>query len=206
MPKSLNSCAAMGPRNKESGKMSARSKVWALIGFVLCFSVWPPGKSFAQEKGGTMSLQISSTAFSAGETIPKRFTCDGQDVSPQLKWNDPPANTQSIALIIDDPDAPVGTWVHWVLYDLPASARELPEGVAKQEQLSSAARQGRNDFGAIGYSGPCPPPGKPHRYFFKLYALDAKLGLKAGATKADVERAMKSHILAQTQLIGKYGR
>ncbi len=153
-----------------------------------------------------MSLQISSTAFSAGETIAKKFTCDGPDVSPQLTWTEPPAKTQSFALIMDDPDAPAGTWVHWVLYDLPANTGELSEGVTKQEQLASGARQGRNDFGKIGYGGPCPPPGKPHRYFFKLYALDTKLNLKAGTTKADVERAMKSHILAQAELIGKYGR
>ena len=153
-----------------------------------------------------MSLQMSSAAFSSGEAIPKKFTCDGPDVSPQLKWNDPPANTQSMALIMDDPDAPGSTWVHWVLYDLPANTRELPEGVAKQEQLSSGARQGRNDFEKTGYGGPCPPPGKPHRYFFKLYALDNKLNLKSGATKVELERAMKSHVLAQAELIGKYGR
>jgi len=153
-----------------------------------------------------MSLQMSSAAFSSGEAIPKKFTCDGPDVSPQLKWNDPPAKTQSMALIMDDPDAPGSTWVHWVLYDLPANTRELPEGVAKQEQLSSGARQGRNDFEKTGYGGPCPPPGKPHRYFFKLYALDNKLNLKSGATKAELERAMKSHVLGQAELIGKYGR
>ncbi len=153
-----------------------------------------------------MSLQISSTAFSAGETIPKKFTCDGPDVSPKLVWNEPPAKTQSFALIMDDPDAPVGTWVHWVLFDLPGDTKELAEGVPKQEQLANGARQGRNDFGKIGYGGPCPPPGNPHRYFFKLYALDAKLNLKVGATKADVERAMKGHILAQGELVGKYGR
>jgi len=153
-----------------------------------------------------MSLQISSTAFSAGETMPKKFTCDGPDVSPKLAWTEPPAKTQSFALIMDDPDAPVGIWVHWVLYDLPANARELPEGVTRQEQLPNGARQGRNDFGKIGYGGPCPPPGKPHRYFFKLYALDGKLDVKAGATKAEVERAMKGHILAQAELIGKYDR
>ena len=186
--------------------MPAHSKVIVLLSLVICIFLWPSGKFFAQEKGGTMPLQISSTAFTAGEAIPRKFACDGPDVSPQLKWNDPPANTQAFALIMDDPDAPSGTWVHWVLYDLPANARELSEGVAKQEQLSSGARQGRNDFGKIGYGGPCPPPGKPHRYFFKLYALDAKLGLKAGATKADVERAMKGHILAQGELVGKYGR
>ena len=153
-----------------------------------------------------MAPQISSPAFSAGEAIPRKFTCDGPDVSPQLKWNEPPANTKSFALIMDDPDAPAGTWVHWVLYDLPADTGELPEGVRKQEQLSSGARQGRNDFGKIGYGGPCPPAGKAHRYFFKLYALDTKLNLKSGATKADLERAMKGRILAQAELIGRYGR
>ena len=172
----------------------------------LCLSFLPFGKILAQEKGGTVSLQISSTAFSAGESIPKKFTCDGPDVSPQLKWNDPPAKTQSMTLIMDDPDAPAGTWVHWVLYELPANTRDLSEGIAKQEQLPSGARQGRNDFGKIGYGGPCPPPGKAHRYFFKLYALDTKLNLKPGATKAELERAMKSHVLGQAELIGKYGR
>jgi Raf kinase inhibitor-like YbhB/YbcL family protein len=183
-----------------------RRKVAMLTGFFPCLVLWTSGEIFSREKGGEVSLQISSAAFSAGETIPKKFTCDGPDISPQLKWNDPPANAQSIALIMDDPDAPMGTWVHWVLYDLPANTRELPEGIAKQEQLSSGARQGQNDFGKIGYGGPCPPPGRPHRYFFKLYALDAKVNLKSGATKADVERAMKGHILAQAELIGKYGR
>jgi Raf kinase inhibitor-like YbhB/YbcL family protein len=153
-----------------------------------------------------VSFQIVSPAFSAGGTIPKKFTCDGPDDSPQLTWTDPPAKTQSFALIMDDTDAQVGTWVHWVIYDLPANSRDLAEGVAKQEQLSSGARQGRNDFGKTGYGGPCPPPGKPHRYFFKLYALDAKLGLKPGAKKSDVERAMQGHILAQTELMGRYGR
>lgn len=153
-----------------------------------------------------MPFRISTPAFSPGESIPKKFTCDGADVSPELSWNDPPAGTLSFALIVDDPDAPVGTWVHWVLYDLPADARELAEGVAKQEQLPDGARQGRNDFRKIGYGGPCPPPGKPHRYFFKLYALGAKLNLKSPATKADVERAMQGHILSQAELVGRYGR
>lgn len=153
-----------------------------------------------------MALHITSPYFSEGEAIPKIFTCDAQDVSPKLEWNEPPANTESFALIMDDPDAPAGTWVHWVLYDLPADAKELPERVPRQEQLASSALQGRNDFGKIGYSGPCPPPGKPHRYFFKLSALDTKLNLKSGATKAELERAMKPHILAQAELIGRYGR
>ncbi len=153
-----------------------------------------------------MSLKLTTTAFQPGGIIPKKFTCDGADVSPALAWSDLPAGTLSVALIMDDPDAPVGTWVHWVLYDLPPSARELPEGVPKQEELASGARQGRNDFRKIGYGGPCPPRGPAHRYFFKLYALDAKTKLKAGATKADLERAMQGHILAQAELIGRYQR
>src|SRR5260370_19659970 len=121
------------------------------------------GKLFSQAKGGAMAPQISSPAFSAGEAIPRKFTCDGPDVSPQLKWNEPPANTRSFALIMDDPDAPAGTWVHWVLYGVPADAKELPERVSRQEQLASGARQGRNDFVKIVYSRPYSPPAKPHR-------------------------------------------
>jgi Raf kinase inhibitor-like YbhB/YbcL family protein len=168
---------------------------------MLLWAFFPPGG-----KGGSVSLQIASPAFSAGGTIPKKFTCDGSDASPQLTWTDSPARTQTFALIMDDPDAPVGTWVHWVIYDLPATTRDLAEGIAKQEQLPDGARQGRNDFGEIGYGGPCPPPGKAHRYFFKLYALDAKLDLKAGAKKSDVERAMQGHILAQAEWMGRYAR
>jgi Raf kinase inhibitor-like YbhB/YbcL family protein len=172
---------------------------------ILVFFVWVafcPG----QKRGGDMSFQIASASFSPGANIPKKFTCDGPDSSPQLSWKDAPAQTQTFALIADDPDAPVGTWVHWVLYNLPATSKELPEGVEKQEQLSSGAVQGRNDFRKIGYGGPCPPRGNPHRYYFKLYALDSKLNLKAGATKAEVESAMKGHILGQTEIIGRYGR
>ena len=153
-----------------------------------------------------MSFQISSAAFPNGEMSPKKFTCDGPDVSPQLAWRNAPPGAQSFALIMDDPDAPVGTWVHWVLYNLPADTKELPEGVEKKEQIASGALQGRSDFRKIGYGGPCPPPGKPHRYFFKLYALDGKLNLSAGATKADLERAMKGHILGDAELMGRYGR
>jgi len=151
-----------------------------------------------------MAFQITTTAFRDGSSIPKRFTCDGPDVSPALSWGDPPAGTISLAIIADDPDAPAGTWVHWVLYDLPAETRKLPEGVAKDRELPNGALQGRNDFGKIGYNGPCPPRGSEHRYFFKLYALDSRTGLKAGATKSELERAMKGHVLAQAQLVGKF--
>ena len=153
-----------------------------------------------------MPLELQSSDFSSGASIPRQFTCDGADISPALAWNDPPAATQSFALIADDPDAPVGSWVHWVLFDLPANVRALPQNVPKQEQLADGSRQGHNDFRKIGYGGPCPPPGKPHRYFFKLYALDTKLNLKPGATKKDVERAMQGHILAQGEWMGRYGR
>jgi len=153
-----------------------------------------------------MSFHISSAVFSNGQTIPKKFTCDGPDVSPQLGWKEAPAATKSFALIMDDPDAPAGTWVHWVLYNLPANTRELPEGMDKEEQLATGALQGRNDFRKIGYGGPCPPRGTPHRYYFRLYALDTKLDLKAGATKPDLEHAMKGHILGEAELMGRYGR
>ena len=152
-----------------------------------------------------MSLELTTAAFPAGGTIPKKFTCDGPDVSPALSWTNAPAGTQSFALIVDDPDAPAGTWVHWVLYNLPAGTQKLPEGVGMELELRDGSRQGRNDFGKIGYNGPCPPHGPAHRYFFKLYALDSNLELKAGATKADVERAMKNHVLAHTELLGKFG-
>jgi Raf kinase inhibitor-like YbhB/YbcL family protein len=157
-------------------------------------------------KGGAMPFQVATPAFSSGGTVPKKFTCDGPDVSPSLSWKDAPASAQSFALIMDDPDAPVGTWVHWVLFNLPANTTELPEGVEKQAQLANGALQGQNDFHKTGYGGPCPPAGKPHRYFFKLYALDTKLNVKPGATKPDVERAMQGHILGRTELMGRYGR
>jgi len=153
-----------------------------------------------------MAMEIKSSAFKAQEKIPAKYTCDGANVSPPLSWTDVPEKTQGLALIYDDPDAPVGTWVHWVIYDLPTETRELPEGMAPKEVLENGARQGVNDFRNVGYGGPCPPPGPAHRYFFKLYAIDTKLGLPPRATKKDVEKAMKGHILAQTELVGLYGR
>ena len=181
-----------------------RNRFPALFGLLLGLAPFLGAISSDHVEAGVM--KISSDAFAANEAIPRKFTCDGPDASPQLAWSEPPAKTQSFALVMDDPDAPVGTWVHWVLYDLPGETRTLAEGVGKQEQLPSGARQGRNDFGKIGYGGPCPPPGNPHRYFFKLYALDGKLNLRAGATKTEVESAMKGKILAHAELVGRYGR
>lgn len=153
-----------------------------------------------------MALNLRSPAFAEGGDIPRKFTCDGPDVSPELAWDEGPAGTQSYSLIMDDPDAPAGTWVHWVYYNIPSSARGVPENVPKVGEVKGGGIQGRNDFGRQGYGGPCPPRGPAHRYFFKLYALDAKLALKPGATKADVEKAMKGHILAEAQLMGRYRR
>jgi Raf kinase inhibitor-like YbhB/YbcL family protein len=153
-----------------------------------------------------MTFEMKSTSFSPGQPIPKKHTCDGPDLSTPLAWSDSPSGTKSFALIADDPDAPMGTWVHWVLYDLPADTRNLAEGIPKTETLPDGTMQGRNDFGRIGYGGPCPPTGKAHRYFFKLYALDQKTGLRPGAAKSDLLAAIKNHLLAETQLMGTYKR
>ena len=153
-----------------------------------------------------MAFQLRSSAFRENELIPKKYTCDGSDISVPLTWSDPPQGTKSFALIADDPDAPAGTWVHWVLYDLPADTRELPESSSNQEHLENGAKQGKNDFGKIGYGGPCPPAGPSHRYFFKLYALDQTTGLQAKAAKQQVLDAIKGHMLGEAQLIGTYKR
>jgi Raf kinase inhibitor-like YbhB/YbcL family protein len=152
------------------------------------------------------SLTISSPSFTNGGDIAKKFTCDGADVSPQLAWTDPPAETKTFALLTDDPDAPVGNWNHWTAYNIPATLRGLPEGVDKGVRLSDGIAYGRNDFRKTGYNGPCPPPGRPHRYYFKLFALDRWLVMKPGAGKKELEAAMKDHILAQGEIMGRYGR
>jgi Raf kinase inhibitor-like YbhB/YbcL family protein len=154
---------------------------------------------------GKPDLQLTSPSVANGE-IPKKFTCDGDDTSPQLEWVAPPADTHSFALTIVDHDAPGGAFVHWVLYDLPPETRNLPEGVPTQDQLQDGSRQGQNDFDKIGYGGPCPPEGSSHRYTFSLYALDSKLNLASGATRTQLEAAVKGHILAHGQLIARYKR
>jgi Raf kinase inhibitor-like YbhB/YbcL family protein len=161
-------------------------------------------ESGAQMKG-VKKMEIKSTAFNHGTRIPSKHTCDGMDVSPPLGWGNAPAGTKNFAVICDDPDAPIGTWVHWVIYDMPASTTNLPEKVPPLKELTNGAKQGMNDFRTIGYGGPCPPSGE-HRYFFKLYALDGPTGLKPGATKAQLLEAMKGHILGEAELMGKYKR
>ena len=148
---------------------------------------------------------LTCPSFEPAELIPPVYTCDGKDLSPPLRWTEAPAGTKSFALISDDPDAPMGTWVHWVVWNIPASVNSLEENLPKKDSLPGGIRQGTSDFRRIGYGGPCPPSGT-HRYFFHLYALDALLELPASTTKAQLEKAMKGHVLGQAELMGKYRR
>jgi Raf kinase inhibitor-like YbhB/YbcL family protein len=153
-----------------------------------------------QESEDEMAVKLTSSAFTEGEMIPKKYTCDAENVSPPLALSGVPEGTKSLALIMDDPDAPAGTWVHWVLFNIPADEDSFPEGV------SGVGEQGKNTSGKLSYGGPCPPKGRAHRYFFKIYALDTLLELTAGATKGELEKEIQGHILAQGQLMGKYQR
>ena len=150
-------------------------------------------------------LQITSSAFAEGQLIPKKYSCDGENVSPPLAWSGVPPEASTLALIADDPDAPAGTWTHWIVFNLPASATGLPEAVAATNKLENGALQGTNSYRKVGYGGPC-PPGGTHRYYFRLYALDAPLTLSNGATAKDVQAAMQGHILATAELMGRYKR
>ncbi|MBI5242976.1 MAG: YbhB/YbcL family Raf kinase inhibitor-like protein [Elusimicrobia bacterium] len=156
------------------------------------------------------AMKLTSPAFKANGFIPKKHTCQGEDVSPPLTWSGAPKDAKSFALIMDDPDAPPGVWVHWVLYDLPPGAAALAEGLAKEEALKDGSKHGLcwgvEEFSNVGYYGPCPPPGKPHHYSFRLYALDKKLGLSAKAAKPELLKAMQGHILAQAELKGLFKR
>jgi Raf kinase inhibitor-like YbhB/YbcL family protein len=151
-------------------------------------------------------LQLSSTAFQMGQAIPAKYTCDGANVSPPLAWSGAPPGTKSFALICEDPDAPKGAFTHRVIYGIPASEKQIAEGVSAGESLPAGAKQGINDFKRAGYGGPCPPPGKPHRYFFKLYALDTDLDLKARPSKKDLLKAMDKHVVGEGELTGTYAR
>jgi Raf kinase inhibitor-like YbhB/YbcL family protein len=178
----------------------------ALLALAALAACLPAMLRAADAERTNMSLTLTSPAFKDGQPIPQKFTCQGADVSPALQWTAAPPSTKSLVLICDDPDAPAGTWVHWVLYNLPPRATGLPEGVPTAETLNNGARQGVNDFKRLGYGGPCPPPGGPHRYFFKLYAVAADVPLKPRATKAEVLRAIAGHVLAEGQLMGTYQR
>jgi len=151
-------------------------------------------------------MDLSSFTVTQGGNIPQQHTCDGGDRSPPFAWMGVPDRTASFALICDDPDAPSGTWDHWVIYNLSTAMRELQAGIAAVETLPNGARQGKNSSGTIGYRGPCPPRGAPHRYFFRLYALDTMLDVPPGASKSEVLEAAQGHILGQAELMGRYAR
>jgi hypothetical protein len=187
-------------QNEGEGVQMVRKTLYLFL-LVLIFLF---NQAEAQTKGGKV-MEIKSPAFAQGEIIPKMYTCDGADISPPLEWTSAPEGTKSLALICDDPDAPMGTRVHWVVYDLPRSITKLPENIPPERILSGGGKQGTNDFPKIGYGGPCPPRGT-HRYYFKLYALDTTVNLDPGATKKQLLKAMKGHILFESQLMGKCRR
>ena len=172
---------------------------------LLTFAVGAAASAQETTGGKQMAISVTSPAFTQGAVIPTKYTCDGEDVSPPLAWSGVPESAKSIAVIMDDPDAPRGTWTHWVLWNLPAETRELPEHLSTEKELKTGARQGTNDFKRPGYSGPCPPPGT-HRYLAKVYALDRRLDLAPGATKAELVKAMEGHVLATGELMGRYSR
>jgi Raf kinase inhibitor-like YbhB/YbcL family protein len=180
--------------------------IWLMVALAATGCTFFVGIANQADGGAAMAFSLQSSAFKQGTEIPRKFTCQGSDVSPALAWTGAPAGTKSFVLIADDPDAPAGTWVHWVLYELPAGTTQLAENAPKTERLPAGGVQGTNDFKHIGYGGPCPPAGKAHRYFFKLYALDATVNLKPGVRKGEVELAMKGHILGQAELMGTYKR
>lgn len=182
------------------------SLVLILLGFLGCARPGQPGtQPTPTPNQDKPEIKLTSTAFKEGESIPRAYTCDGVNVSPSLEWSGIPKTARTLAIVADDPDAPGGTWVHWVLYNLPADNIGLVENVPATEALKAGGFQGKSDFGKIGYGGPCPPTGT-HRYFFRIYALDSELPLKAGATKSELMKAMEGHIIVQGQLMGTYRR
>jgi Raf kinase inhibitor-like YbhB/YbcL family protein len=179
---------------------------WLAVAWCSCLLAAGCADDAQTAKEPAWTIQILSPAFADGQPIPDKYACAGQNVSPPLTWTNSPADAKSFALIADDPDAPTGTWVHWVIYNLAPAATSLAENTPPLPQLPGGAKQGVNDFGQIGYGGPCPPQGKPHRYFFKIYALDTMLDLNSGATKNELLKAMDGRVLAEGQLWGTYQR
>jgi hypothetical protein len=184
-------------------------RAWSILAFVLVVASLPSvaQHSSSPAKGGSvMAFTMTTSAFASGATIPSRHTCSADDLSPALQWKGAPAKTIVFAMIMDDPDAPAGVWVHWVLWNVPQAKTALQEGVPANAQLDDGSQQGRNSFGKVGYNGPCPPPGQTHRYFFRLYALDGKLNLPADADRSQLDAAMQGHVLAQTEYMGTFHR
>jgi Raf kinase inhibitor-like YbhB/YbcL family protein len=187
-------------------KRILRFNLWLLAGLILLGACQTAGSETPLEQGTVVALQLESNAFAPGETIPQRYTCDGEDLSPSLSWSEPLSETQSLVILCDDPDAPAGTWNHWVFFNVLPTIRSLPEGVPPDQVVEGVGAQGSNSWQRVGYGGPCPPSGSVHRYVFKIYALDATLDLNAGASVKDVKKAMAGHVLVEGQLAGQYGR
>jgi Raf kinase inhibitor-like YbhB/YbcL family protein len=191
------------------GRTAAESLVTPRLAFfilVSCCSLLLASSVLSAEPKASKKMTLRSPAFQSGADIPRKYTCDADDVSPPLHWQNTPAGTQAYALIAEDPDAPGGIWVHWVAYDLPAKTAALTEALPKTETLANGAKQGVNDFRKVGYGGPCPPPGPAHRYYFKLYALDIATALRPRASKAQLLEAIKGHVLGEADLMGRYKR
>jgi Raf kinase inhibitor-like YbhB/YbcL family protein len=197
------------PRDIEQLKGSVMKKIVLALTVLAIATMGCKGRiesaGTSGERSPKMTISVSSSAFQEGGMIPSKYTCDGQDISPPLNWDRTPEATKSIALVSDDPDAPMGTWVHWVMWNIPPDVHELAEHIPSNPELPDGSRQGVTDFGRSGYGGPC-PPGGTHRYYFKVYALDTMLELPDRTKKADLLKAMKEHILAEGQLMGKYKR
>lgn len=180
-------------------------RILLLLAFLLALPFLAGCRHSDQPVAAAAAITLSSAALLDGK-VPREYTCDGNDVSPPLRWNATPHGTRSFALFVTDPDAPGGDFTHWVLFNLPAGSRGVPPGVAPEAQLSDGSRQGRNDFGKVGYGGPCPPRGNPHRYVFTLYALDSTLDTTAGSSRSQVESAMNGHVLNHAELTARYAR
>jgi Raf kinase inhibitor-like YbhB/YbcL family protein len=191
--------------NKGSLAMIGRILVFVVSVFLVCFSPDGDGASAQMLGSNKAGMGVVSPAFTEGSMIPKRYTCDGEDVSPSLQWTGIPEGAKTLSLICDDPDAPMGTWVHWVLFNIPVAMNGLPPGVPSKKILDHGAKHGRNDFGSLGYRGPCPPGGM-HRYYFRLYAVDTEINLDSGITAPQLLRAMEGHVVAEGQLMGTYKR
>ncbi|MGA8089645.1 MAG: YbhB/YbcL family Raf kinase inhibitor-like protein [Terracidiphilus sp.] len=209
----MHLCESTLPSTFVDHSASLMARILLLLVLLLCAPFFagcrtsnPPAAIPSVASAATdASITLSSDSL-AGGTVPKEFTCDGADQSPPLKWTAPPADTKSFILTVTDPDAPGGTFTHWVVFNLPANTSALAAGVPTQDQLPDGSRQGRNDFGKVGYGGPCPPRGSTHRYFFDLFALNSTLVLPARATRAQIEDAMNTHVLARGKLMARYGR
>lgn len=186
--------------------MNSRTYFLLAAAWLGCFATAGCSQEPKSATGHVMKIQLTSAAFTAGQPIPVKYTADALDVSPPLAWTNPPPATKSLALIADDPDAPAGTWVHWMIYDLPPATKSLGEDQPRVAQFKDGAKQGLNDFKKTGYNGPAPPAGKAHRYYFKLYALDKLTSLPPNATKADLLKAMDGHVLGEGELMGTYQR